>query len=311
MGTDEGRFRQAEQRMWASVGVTPTERNLQLDRTGCTVRVQEVGEGPPIVLVHGASNSGVSWAQLVAGLEGFRCIVLDRPGCGLSPAHSTGFADVERFEEFSSSLVVDVLDALQLDRAHVIATSYGGNMALRGAAAHPDRVDRLVLLGWSVGSPLRAVPFVMRVATIPAVGRMMTALPANERTVRTIFKSVGLRQALEAGKVSQEMIEAFVAILRHTPTMRNELDAGPRLVRPIRGFDDRILLSPELLASIETPTLFLWGEEDPMGGADIARAFAAQVPGAELELMPGAGHAVWIDDPDHVAKAVGTFLGAA
>jgi pimeloyl-ACP methyl ester carboxylesterase len=261
-----------------------------------------------VVLVHGGSNSGVSWAELVTRLDGFRWIVLDRPGCGLSPPHPTGFHDLERFEAFADALITDVLDAMDLDRAHVIATSFGGYMALRGAAAHPDRFERMVLMGWSVGAPIVRVPLVMRVAAIPLVGRMMASLPANERAVRTIFKSVGLRQALEAGRVSQEMIDTFVSLLRDTDTMVNELKSGPRLIRPIAGFDDRIVLSPELLGRIQTPTFFLWGDEDPMGGAAIARPFTAQVPNAVLELMPGAGHAVWIDDPDHAAKAVTTFL---
>jgi pimeloyl-ACP methyl ester carboxylesterase len=296
--------------MWESVGVAPTERTLDLARTGTTVRIQEGGAGPPIVLVHGASNSGVSWADLVARLDGFRWIVLDRPGCGLSPAHPTGFQDIDAFEAFSDALIVDVLDAMELDKAHVVATSYGANMALRGAAAHPERYDRMVLMGWSVGASMGYVPMVMRIGAIRALGRMMAAVPANERAVRMIFKQIGLRHALETGRVSQEMLDTFVALLRHTDTMRNELKAGPRLIRPIRGFDSRILLSPDLLGRIETPTYFLWGEDDPMGGPDVARAFAAQVPDAELELMPAAGHAVWIDDPDHAAKTVGAFLSA-
>ena len=308
MGTNEARYRAAEARMWQSVGLTPTEQFLELRRTGVTVRAQEVGNGPPVVMVHGASNTGTSWAQLIAGLGDYRCIALDRPGCGLSPPHPTGFADIGRFEAFADDLIADVLDALGLDRGHVVATSFGGYMALRGAAAHPDRFDRMVLMGWSFGSPMVLVPFVMRVAAIPAIGRMMASMPANERAVRMIFKQVGLRQALEAGRVSPEMIGTFLALLRDTRTMRNELDAGPRLIRPIKGFNDEVLLSDDVLGRIRTPTYFLWGEEDPMGGPDIARAFAGRVPGAELELMPGAGHAVWIDDPDHAAKTVDAFL---
>ena len=308
MGTDEGRYREAERRMWASVGLSPTERGLHLDRTGVEVRVQEVGEGPPIVLVHGASNSGVSWAGLVARLDGFRCIVVDRPGCGLSPPHPTGFGDIAQLEAFSDALVVDVLDALDLEQGHVVATSFGGYTALRGAAAHPDRIERMVLFGWSVGAPILHVPMVMRVSAIPLVGRLMASLPANERAVRMIFKAVGLRQALASGRVSPEMIGAFRSLLRDTDTMVNEVTAGPRLLRPIHGFDERSLLSPAVLASVTAPVSFLWGEEDPFGGAEVARAFTAQIPNAELELMPGAGHAVWIDDPERAAKTVVTFL---
>jgi pimeloyl-ACP methyl ester carboxylesterase len=53
----------------------------------------------------------------------------------------------------------------------------------------------------------------------------------------------------------------------------------------------------------------LWGEKDPFGPADAARSFAARIPNATLELMPNAGHAVWLDDPDRAAELLMTFLG--
>ena len=79
-------------------------------------------------------------------------------------------------------------------------------------------------------------------------------------------------------------------------------------MRPLRGMDDRVLLPPSLLAEIDTPVYFLWGEEDPFGGVDIARRFVDHLPNAELELLRGAGHAVWIDDPDHAAATTRRFL---
>lgn len=81
---NEARYRVAERRLWESKGVTPTERRLHLTRNGVDVRVLEAGNGPPVLFVHGGNVSGSSWAALVARLPGFRCIVLDRPGCGLS-----------------------------------------------------------------------------------------------------------------------------------------------------------------------------------------------------------------------------------
>ena len=308
MTVNEGRYREAERRLWESVGVRPTEHRVHLGRTGVTVRVQEVGQGPTVVLVHGASNSGSSWAPLVARLDGFRCVMLDRPGCGLSDPLATGFDDVERLGAFAETLVVDLLDAMALHEAHVVATSFGGYIALRTAAAHPDRIGRVVEFGWTMGAPIARVPVIMRLAGVPIVGRLLAAVPPNERAVRAMFRHIGLRQALEAGRVSQEVIDSYLALLRDTDTMRNELRAGPRLMRPLRGMDDRVLLSPSLLAKIDTPVYFLWGEEDPFGGADIARQFVSHLPNAELELLPGAGHAVWIDDPDHVATATRRFL---
>jgi pimeloyl-ACP methyl ester carboxylesterase len=181
---------------------------------------------------------------------------------------------------------------------------------VRAAAAHPDRVVGVVELGWMIGAPVARVPLVLRLAGVPLVGRVLAAVPPNEAAVRAIFRSVGLGGALASGRVSQEALDCYRSLLRDTDTMRNEIRAGPRVILPVRGMNDRVLLSDALLASIRTPTYFLWGEDDPLGGADIARSFVARVPSAQLELLPDAGHAVWIDAPDHAAATVDRFLGS-
>lgn len=305
---NEARYREAEQRLWESVGVTPTEQQLRLDRSGVTVRVQEMGEGPAVVFVHGSTNSGVSWASLAARLDGFRCVLVDRPGCGLSEPLPYTLDDPVRLGAYGDALIVDVLDALGLAHAHVVATSFGGYFALRGAAAHPDRVDRVVEFGWTVGAPMGAVPLMLRLGGIPTFGRLVGMVPPNERAVRAMLRSIGLRQALATGRFSQQMMDTYLSLLRDTDTMRNELRAGPHTFR-LRGFNRSVFLPESLLGSIRTPTYFLWGEEDPMGDAEVARQFVGNIPDAEIEIMAGAGHAVWVDEPDHAAATTRRFLG--
>ncbi|MBI5949886.1 MAG: alpha/beta hydrolase [Chloroflexi bacterium] len=308
MARNEARYREAERKLWESFGVVPGEQRLDLRRSGVTLRVQEVGEGPAVVFVHGASNAGSSWAPLVARLPDFRCVLLDRPGCGLSDRLAANFDDVERLGAFADGLVADVLDALGLESAHVVATSFGGYIALRTAAAEPRRVGRMVLFGWSIGAPVGKVPLVMRMTGVPVLSRLLLSVPPNARAVRAIFRQIGLRQALEQGRISQEALDWFLALLRDTPTMRNEVAAGPRIFNPVRGMNERILLPASLLARVQAPVHFVWGEEDPFGGAEIARSFVAHLPNAGLELLPGTGHAPWMDDADHAAMATRSFL---
>jgi len=310
VATNHERYRSAEARLWASFGGAPTERSLRLERIGTTVRVQELGEGPPVVFVHGGSISGASWAPLVALLPDFRCIVLDRPGCGLSAPLSAPFGDIEQFGIFADALVVDVLDALGLDTANVAGTSFGGYLTLRAAAAHPDRIDRLIEFGWPIGAPIAHTPVVMRIAASRTLGRLAMTVPPTERAVRAMLRQIGLGQALDAGRFPQEAIDWMLALLRDTNTMRNEIDAGPRLIHPFRGLNRELVLAASLLATITAPTYFLWGAEDPFGGAEVARGFVAHLPDAALELVPNAGHAVWMDDPERAADTTRTFLSA-
>ena len=235
---DEVRFRSSERAVWASVGVTPSERRVRLVRTGCTVRVQESGSGPAVLFVHGAASGGTSWADLVARLQGFRCLMVDRPGCALSDPLPAPLRRIEQIEAYADGFVVDVLDALDLERAHVVATSYGGYFALRGAAAHPDRFERIVELGWTIGAPMSKVPFILRLLAVPGVGRLLSGvMPTNERVVRRMLRQAGLGRALDSGTFSPLALAYFTSVLRDTPTMRNELSGTPRVILPIRGMN--------------------------------------------------------------------------
>jgi 2-hydroxy-6-oxonona-2,4-dienedioate hydrolase len=239
-------------------------------------------------------------------LPGLRCVVVDRPGTGLSEPLSTGLT-VETLPRFAETLVIDILDSLGLDSAHLVATSLGGYIGLRSAAAHPDRIGRMVQFSWPVGAPIARVPAFMRVMSVPGLGRLIAAMPPSERTVRMTFRRVGHGPSLEAGRITRQDIDCYLALLRHTDTLRNELAMGRAFVGPLRGLD-RLLLPETVLAGIRTPTHFVWGERDPFGGADTARRLVEQMPHATFEVVPGAGHAPWLDDLDHCAMVTTAFL---
>ncbi len=304
---DEARYREAERLLWEWVGVTPTEQRLHLERTGVTVRVQEVGEGPPVVFVHGASISGSSWATLAARLAAFRCILLDRPGCGLSDPLNV-VLDPESLPGIGDSLLVDVLDALGLESAHLVATSFGGYFALRAAAAHPDRIGRMVQFSWPVGAPISRMPMLMRMTAVPLAGRLVALLPPSERMIRMGFRQIGHAESLKSGRISQELIDWFLALQRHTDTTKQESRLTRGLLSLRHGIDDRVLLSDQFLSTISTPTHFIWGEKDPFGGEDTARRLADRMQNAEYEIFRGAGHAPWLDELDRAAKSTTEFL---
>ena len=299
-------YRAAEDRLWRSLGVTPTEHRLHLSRNDVTVRIQEVGEGDPVVFIHGANTSGASWAALASRLRDHRCLVLDRPGTGLSEP-IRGPLNVERVADLADTLVVDVLDALGLDTADIVATSLGGYIGLRSAATHPDRIRRMVQFSWPVGAPIDWLPWFMQIMAIPGVGRLVAAMPATERSVRMTFRRIGHGVSLDAGSITREDLDAYLAMLRYTDTMRNELGASGVFVSPLRGLR-QMLLPAELLGTVRTPTHFIWGEHDPFGSPKTGRDLVALLPNATLEVRSGAGHAPWLDDVDYCAAAVRTHL---
>ena len=303
---NEEAYRAAEQRLWRSLGVAPVERSIQLLRNGIDVRIQELGNGLPVLFIHGANTSGASWASLAAKLDGFRCLIVDRPGTGLSQPVPRRI-DRASLQEIADTLVLDILDALDLPSTHLVATSLGGYVALRAAAASPDRIDRMVQFSWPVGAPLTHLPWALRAMTIPGLSRLAASIPANERSVRMLFRRLGHGPKLEDGRITQEDLDCYLAMLRHTDTMRNEIGPARALISPLRGLDG-LNLSDELLSRVACPTLFIWGGRDVFGDAETARRLVARIPSAELDLMPDAGHSPWLDDLAYCASAVTGFL---
>jgi pimeloyl-ACP methyl ester carboxylesterase len=165
----------------------------------------------------------------------------------------------------------------------------------------------MVEFSWPVGAPNPHLPGFMRVAGLPGIGRFMAAMPARERSVRMIFRQMGHGPSLEAGRITPADLDAYLALLRYTDTMRNELAPSRAFVSPIGGLN-RLLLTDAVLSKVSTPTYFIWGERDPFGTPSTGRALVARLPNATLEVVAGAGHAPWLDDLDRSVDVVGGFL---
>lgn len=301
---DETSYRQAEARLWGSVGIEPAETWIRPACTGTQVRVQEVGGGEPILFIHGGPNAGSTWAPLVGHLSGFRCLLIDRPGTGLSEPCRL---DAATFPQFAEAFVGDLLDALEIDRADVVASSLGGHIALRSAAAHPERFKRMVQMAAPALVPDQRLPIFIRLLTVGPIRKLINALPPNERAERSILRQIGHGKSLDAGRIPQPFIDWYLDLDRYTDTMRNDGELIAELI-PSR---DRLTLTGELLGSVRVPTLFPWGEDDAFGGAENAREVTAAMPEAELVMLPEAGHLPWIDDPAGVGAATREFLRGA
>lgn len=308
MAKDLDRYLEAEARVWRKLGVSPVSRKLRL-ASGGEVRIQEVGEGTPVVFIHGITVAGTSWCQLAASLDGVKCLLVDRPGCGLSdPAAGIPRRDDASVNAYADRLLPELLDALELDQAAVAATSYGGFFAFRGAAAAPERVTKLIEYSWLIGAPSESAPFVARIGSIRGTEALMARMPMTRAMVKIALRQFGLGNAIDSGAFDDDMIDWAYTLLRHTDTLANDAGTSPRVFTPIKGQNTSIHLTDELLAKLTMPVLFLWGENDPNGGAAIAREFAPRLPDAELVILPGAEHAPWFDDPKTCTDRTQSFL---
>lgn len=302
MSSRDTAYRQAEAVLWSSVGLAPSEQQVRLACTGSSVRVQEVGEGEAALFIHGGPNTGSTWAPMVAHLRGLRCLLVDRPGTGLSAPYPITASNLPRI---GASFVGDLLDALGIDRAHVIASSFGGHLALRSAAAHPERFRRMVQMACPALVPDDRVPPFMRLLTRRWVRRTVEAMPPSERANRAIFRQIGHGKSLRSGRIPREFMDWYLAMQRHTDTMRNDGELIGQVV-PRAG---DLALGHDLLRSVTVPTLFWWGADDTFGGEEVARHTTGVMPEAELTMVLDAGHLPWLDAPEAAAAAAMSFLG--
>ncbi len=300
----------AEARVWQSLGLTPRHHDVNLASTGITVHVTEVGdpEGPPVLFVHGGSVAGPSWADLVAKLPMLRCLLVDRPGCGRSQALPVD--GVEELLPVADALVIDVMDDLGLDRASVVGTSYGGPFVMRAAAAHPRRIDRLVLIGWCLGTPDSITPAWLRIGALPGLRRLNGALPPRAGLLRALLGRFGMRRAVAEGRFSDEAIDWLVALYRETDTLRNEMATAGPVVSLRSGWDARLTWSDDLLSAVTAPTLVLLGDEDPFGTVEGARALEQKIDNARVEILTEAGHAPWLDRLEICVTAIVDHLAS-
>lgn len=303
---NEAKYRTVENRFWESEGLKPKEHFVDLPRIGTRVRVQEVGDGAPVLFIHGGPNSGSTWARLASRMQSFRCLLLDRPGTGLSDDY---VATRDRIGLFRSALVADVLDAMEVEKAHVVASSFGGYCALWSAVATPERFDRMVQMACPAMLPGQNVPKFMKALMVPGVRKVIAALPPNKKAQDSIMRQIGHGKSIDAGKLSGAHMDWYTALTQHTNTQRNEFDMiyGAKAKE---GFNQEYALGEETLAKVATPTHFLWGEDDTFGGADVARWVVETMPSATLEMIPDSGHLPWLDNVSHVAQETAGFLAA-
>jgi pimeloyl-ACP methyl ester carboxylesterase len=297
------RYLETERRLWQHYGLEPQERFIDLDAPHARLRVHEVGSGEPVLFVHGTVGPN-AWASLIAELPGFRSIVLERPGWGLSSPIDFASQD---YGKLVAHILQRTLDALELERAHVVGGSIGNVWALRLAEQHPSRVGRIVLMG---GGPIvaeAAVPGIIRLLASPA-GALMVRVPDSPARLRMILRKSGHQASLDAGRIPDEFIDWRVAVGRETDSMKHEREMVSAIVkgksyRPGLTFDDAEL------AAIRNPTLHVYGTADhSVGSAEIWSRVVDALPRGELRLVEGAGHMPWFDDLDTVVGEVRRFL---
>jgi pimeloyl-ACP methyl ester carboxylesterase len=258
--------------------------------------VAQAGEGPPVVAIHGLGATKASFLPTIAALaDGFAVTALDLPGFGDSDKPIGAAYDARFFAES----VVALLDALGLDRAHLVGNSLGGRVALEVALRAPDRVRRLALLAPSMAWR-RKRPWAPLLRLVPP--ELGVVQPAPRAVVEKIAAAVvpGGRDGWAAAGVD-EFLRAYL-----TPAGRAAFYAAARQIY-LEEPDGEHGFWPRL-RTLEPDALFVWGRRDTLVPLAFARHVTDALPRAEhLEL--DCGHVPQLERPRRTHGVVRRFLG--
>jgi pimeloyl-ACP methyl ester carboxylesterase len=300
--TLEQRIRRSEADLFATLGVDVDEFFVPLGQPGRRVRVLAHGSGPPLVLLHGVSLSAAAWAPMFRALPGWRLLALDLPGHGLSDStvYRPGHVRTQ-----AGQFIDDIFDALELEQAPVVGHSLGAMFALWHAATGARRVSQLV----SIGDPAVALPgarvrMPLSLLTVRLLGLAVLRSPSPRFLYQRILAQ-GLGHA-EVAAIPDSLLEALRLSARRPENARTVASLMHAINHFRRPRPESVLTSREL-AAIPTPTLFIWGSDDPYLSPPDARPSIEQIPAATLREVPG-GHGPSLADPEHTAELIHTHL---
>jgi pimeloyl-ACP methyl ester carboxylesterase len=267
---------------------------------GRRVHVIEAGEGPPLVLIHGSGPTGLLFLPLLERLNELRAIAVDRPGFGLSDS-----IDVDvGYRRSAVQTVGRILDAMGLDEVSLLGNSTGGTWAMWYGLARPERVRRLVLLGALPLLPSTHVPPPLLAVAAPTAGQPPPQMPRP--SWESVVRSMGVFGEAETIVNYPDQIEALIAAGQDEVATAASLGELRTLISP-SGWPPELVVSPDELRALTMPTLLIWGDHDPLGGAAAAQMTVTAIPHARLELL-SAGHAPWLGHLDQIAALVSDFL---
>lgn len=263
----------------------------------------EAGEGDVLVMLHGGGPGATGWSNFKQNLEAFtahfRVLLVDQPQFGLSDKPAT----TEQFNVFAARAVRDLLDELDIRRAHFLGNSLGGGTSLRFALDHPDRTHRLVLMG-------------------PGNACLPVLSPEPSEGVKI------LANFLAPPGPSREKLEAFVRIMVYDQSLvtedlideRWEVARDPSVIQglahflgTVMGTNEEQRLRAEVwreIEHIEHPTLITWGRDDRVLPLDGALFALHRMQNARLHVFPRCGHWAQLERAREFERLAIDFLTA-
>jgi 4,5:9,10-diseco-3-hydroxy-5,9,17-trioxoandrosta-1(10),2-diene-4-oate hydrolase len=278
--------------------LAPAARMVQVGNRH--IHLSEFGTGPAVLMLHGGGPgaSGLSnYARNIDALaRQFRVLVPDLPGYGRSTKSVNG---EDPFGDLATAML-GLLDALGIERAHVVGNSLGGACALRMALEQPGRIDRIVLMGpGGIG--------ISQAAPTDGLKRLLGYYAGEGPTLEKLRTFICEDLVFDASRITDDVLRE-----RFEASIDPEIIANPPLRAPkdLEAFKRLDFLLDPRLPALGHRTLVLWGTADRVNPSSGAMALQARLPACDVYLFSRTGHWVQWERSDEFNAVVAAFLGA-
>src|SRR5215212_1133388 len=279
------------------MNVNVEKQDVEID--GMPIRYLAAGEGPPVVLLHGAGDNALDWRWVMPTLAAtHRVYAPDLPG---SPDSARPTADYSPafFERFVAAFV----DALDIGRATFVGNSLGGLIALQLALSEPERAGALVLvasagLGHAVNPAFTSV-------NVTGLGEAVITL---WRTPVGAYQRAWGRTAMLFARPPGSVPREWLAEQCRLALSPGYLEAHLAVLRAQVGFGGQREVLLDRLPHLKIPTLVVWGAGDRVFPECQARVAVARLREGSLAVVPGCGHMPHVECPDRFLAALDDFL---
>ena len=266
-------------------------------------QVLELGDGPPLLLVHGGGDAAFEWVPVLETLaRRHRVLAVDRPGHGLADPFDYDGVDIL---EHAVVFLREILDALELDAVDIAGNSMGGLWSVAFALEAPDRVSRLALVGAPPGVT-RRVPMMLWVFGLPLLARPVARRLLSNPTQEGSREFWGKLLVAHPERLDDVLLDMEVAHMRRNA--ESVISVMTRIAGPLGR---RLPKLGERWTTLGVPTLALLGERDAFMTAKTWAAWdgiAARNPSIRVVRVPEAGHLPWFDEPERVVDELERFL---
>lgn len=257
---------------------------------GMPVHYRRVGKGPVLLLLHGTGATLHTWEGWTNELkDDFEVVSVTLPAFGLTGPRPDS--------DYSIPAYVDFVEAFAkkagLEQFHLAGNSLGGLIAWEYALAHPDRIQKLVLLNASGWPREREMPLAMRLARKPVFKQLLQRI-----TPKALFRKSLREVYADPNRISDTLVDRYFDLFLREGNRRAYVQRLNQSYQP----------DPNQLSGLDISTLILWGEQDAWIPVSDAYRFDEVIPNSQLLIYPDAGHVPMEEWPVRTAEDVRAFL---